>query len=140
MRRIATALSVHVSAGRIASATPKSGADLLAYDLWLRGQAHFLTYEPTGWQEASSLYRKIITPASGLCTGLLSLAQLQNTVHFVHPGIFRNEQTTQEALLYAAEATRLDPIASRAQLCLGRPMQMSGRFEQAALHHKLPTS
>ena len=137
VRRIATALSVHVSAGRIASATPKSGADLLAYDLWLRGQAHFLTYEPTGWQEASSLYRKIITQHPGFAPAYSSLAQLQNTVHFVHPGIFRNEQTTQEALLYAAEATRLDPIDSRAQLCLGWANAMSGRFEQAALHHKL---
>jgi len=137
VRRIATALNVHVSEGRMALVAPKAGSDLLAYDLWLRGQAHFLTYEPPGWRKASELYREIVTQHPRFAPAYSSLAQLQNTVHFVHPGVFRSAHAAGEALSLAAEATRLDPIDSRAQLCLGWANAMSGRYDQAAIHHRL---
>ena len=137
VRRIATALNVHVSAGRMALITPAENVDLQAYDLWLRGQAHFLTYEPAGWQKASGIFREIIANNPEFAPAHSSLAQLQNTIHFVHPGVFRDPARTVSALSYAREATRLDPIDSRGQLCLGWANAMSGRHEQADIHHKL---
>ena len=137
VRRIATALNVHVSEGRMALVASNVGSNLLAHDLWLRGQAHFLTYEPPGWRKASELYREIVAHHPRFAPAYSSLAQLQNTVHFVHPGVFRSAHAAGEALSLASEATRLDPIDSRAQLCLGWANAMSGRFDQAAVHHRL---
>jgi DNA-binding SARP family transcriptional activator/TolB-like protein len=137
VRRIATALNVHVSAGRMALIAPAQNIDLQAYDLWLRGQAHFLTYEPAGWQTASDIFREIIANSPDFAPAHSSLAQLQNTIHFVHPGVFRDHSRTESALSYAREATRLDPIDSRGQLCLGWANAMSGRHEQADIHHRL---
>ena len=116
---------------------PSRGRICLAYDLWLRGQAGFLTYEPLGWQDATRIFQEIISRYPGFAPAYSSLAQLQNTVHFVHPGTFRDADVTQQALSYAVTATRLDTMDSRAQLCLGWANAMSGRYEQAALHHRL---
>lgn len=137
VRRIAIALNVHVSVGRMALVAAKASPDALAYDLWLRGQAHFLTYEPDGWKKASELYGGLVAKYPEFGPAYSSMAQLKNTVHFVHPGLFRNAATTQQALDYAGEATRIDPMDSRAQLCLGWANAMSGRFEQASIHHRL---
>jgi tetratricopeptide (TPR) repeat protein len=83
------------------------------------------------------LYREIVAHHPGFAPAYSSLAQLQNTVHFVHPGVFRSAHAAGEALSLASEATRLDPIDSRAQLCLGWANAMSGRFDEAAVHHRL---
>ena len=112
-------------------------SDLRAYDLWLKGQAHFLTYEPLGWQKASEIFREIIARNPNYSPAYSSLAQLQNTIHFVHPGVRRSDERTREALSYARSSTRLDPIDSRAQLCLGWAHAMSGHHDQAMSHHAL---
>ena len=137
VQRIATALNIHVSLGRLALISPSASTDVLAYDLWLRGQAHFLTYEPAGWQKAAELYRECVARHPEFAPAYSSMAQLQNTVHFVHPGVFRTKRATEEALAFATEATHLDPMDSRARLCLGWAYSMSGRHDQAAVHHKL---
>jgi DNA-binding SARP family transcriptional activator/TolB-like protein len=137
VQRIATALNIHVSIGRLALTAPTVSTDTLAYDLWLRGQAQFLTYEPVGWQRAAELYRECVARHPQFAPAYSSMAQLQNTVHFVHPGVFRSKRATQEALTLATEATRLDPMDSRARLCLGWAYAMSDRHDQAAVHHKL---
>lgn len=137
VRRITTALNVHVSANRMALIAPRPDENLRAYDQWLRGQAYLLTYEPAGWQKASEIFGDIIVRTPSFSPAYSSLAQLQNTIHFVHPGVSRTNGRTEEALQYARSATRLDPIDSRAQLSLGWAHAMSGQHDQAATHHTL---
>ncbi len=137
VRRIAAALNIHVSAGRLAQIGPKSAGDLIAYDMWLRGQTQLSTLEPDGFEKADQLYRSIIAEHPTFAPAYSSLAQLHNAVHFVYPGRYRNPQTTAEALRFANEAVRLDPMDSRSQLCLGWANAMAGLHDQAAVHHKL---
>ena len=137
VRRIAAALNIHVSSGRLAEIGPRSGVDLLAYDMWLRGQTEQMPHTASGWSNAADLYRSIIAQHPTFAPAFSSLAQLQNAMHFVHPGLFRNVQTTEDALRFAMEAVRLDPMDSRSQLCLGWANAMAGRHDQAAVHHKL---
>ncbi|MFV0294944.1 MAG: hypothetical protein ACK5JT_02360, partial [Hyphomicrobiaceae bacterium] len=111
--------------------------DLIAYDLWLQGQTEFIPFEPEGYENATRLYRTLIAQHSHFAPAYSSLAQLQNSVHFIHPGVYRNEAMTQEALHFASEAARLDPMDSRSQLCLGWANAMAGRHDQAGVHHKL---
>ncbi len=137
MRRIATALNIHVSAGRLAHIGTKASTDLIAYDLWLRGQSEQLPHEPSGYRKAEALYRGIIAEHPTFAPAYSSLAQLQNSRHFISPGQVRDARTQAEALRLASESVRLDPMDSRSQLCLGWANAMVGLHDQAAVHHRL---
>ena len=62
MRRLATALNVHISAERTRRDWLSAvQSDLRAYDLWLQGHALLLNFAPTDWHEAERSFRKIIS-------------------------------------------------------------------------------
>lgn len=137
MRRLAAALKVNVSAERMSIISPKPDQGLKVFDTWLRGQALILSFDPKDWHRAAELFRAAISDAPGFAPAYSSLAQLQNTIHFVHPGIFRSTERTADALKYAREAARLDPVDSRAHLALGWAHAFASQHEQAAAHHEL---
>lgn len=137
VRKIASKLNVEVSAGRLAQMAPQANENLRAYDIWLRGQANMMTFDPLRWQEADGLFRSIIARHPDFGPAYSSLAQLQNTIHFVHPGVMRSMKRAEEALKYGRTATHLDPSDSRAQLSMGWAYAMSGQHDRAATHHAL---
>lgn len=137
MRRLAAALKVNVSAERMSIISPRPDEGLKVFDTWLRGQALILSFDPNEWHRAAELFRTAIREAPGFAPAHSSLAQLQNTIHFVHPGIFRSMERTADALSYAREAARLDPVDSRAHLALGWAHAFASQHEQAATHHEL---
>jgi hypothetical protein len=51
--------------------------------------------------------------------------------------VFRTAARTEQALAYAREATQLDPVDSRAQLCLGWAYATANQHDRAAMHHEL---
>ncbi len=136
VRRLATALNVHVSAGRLAALASKQeqGGDLLAFDLWLQGQTLLLNHNPTDWQRGSELIREVIKRMPNYSPAYCGLANAHNMMHISLPGIFRDAGRTGQALEYAREAVRLDPVNSRAQLCLGWSHAMSRRPDEAQIH------
>jgi DNA-binding SARP family transcriptional activator/TolB-like protein len=134
VRRITTALNVHLSAERLVSVAHRPPTDLNAYDVWLLGQATFLSFDPKSWEKARELFRQVIAQMPEFAPAYSSLAQLHNTDHIVRPGIFRDDALTQQALVYACEAARLDPIDSRSQLCLGWSHAMAKQYEQALIY------
>jgi DNA-binding SARP family transcriptional activator/TolB-like protein len=137
MRRLAAALKVNVSAERMSSISPRPDEGLKVFDTWLRGQALILSFDPKDWHRAAELFRSAIREAPSFAPAHSSLAQLQNTIHFVHPGIFRTMERATDALNYAREAARLDPVDSRSHLALGWAHAFASQHEQAAAHHEL---
>lgn len=133
VRRITTALNVHLSAERLVSIAHRPSGDLKAYDLWLLGQATFLSFDPNNWEKARNLFREVIAQMPNFAPAYSSLAQLNNSDHIVRPGVFRDLGRSEQSLTYAREAARLDPIDSRSQLCLGWSHAMVKQYEQAIL-------
>ena len=133
VRRITTALNVHLSAERLVSVAHRPPSDLKAYDLWLLGQATFLSFDPKNWERARELFRQVIAQIPDFAPAYSSLAQLNNSDHIVRPGVFRDTSRTHEAVAYAREAARLDPIDSRSQLCLGWSYAMAKQYDQAMI-------
>jgi DNA-binding SARP family transcriptional activator/TolB-like protein len=134
VRRITTALNVHLSAERLVAIAHRPPGDLRAYDLWLVGQATFLSFDPRNWEKARGLFREVIAQMPDFAPAYSSLAQLNNSDHIVKPGVFRDLRRAEQSLLYAREAARLDPIDSRSQLCLGWSYAAVKQYEQAMLH------
>ncbi len=137
VRHITTALNVHLSAGRLTTIVDRPPDNLQAYDLWLLGQATILSFDPKNWETARSLFQQVIEQMPTFAPAYSSLAQLYNSDHIVWPGVLRDAARSAQALMYAREATRLDPIDSRSQLCLGWSHAMVKQSEQAKIYISL---
>ena len=137
VRRITTALNVHLSAERLVAVAHCPPGDLKAYDVWLLGQATFLSFNAGSWEKARDLFRQVIAQTPDFAPAYSTLAQLNNTQHIAMPGILRDANRTAEALAYAREAARLDPLDSRSQLCLGWSHALLRQFEQATIFIRL---
>jgi tetratricopeptide (TPR) repeat protein len=123
-----------VSAERMNQITIGAGVDLRAYDIWLFGQATLLGFDQEKWDKAAELFRQVVRQRPDFAPAFSSLAQLNNSYHIVKPGVVRSAKRTQEALAYAHEAVRLDPLDSRSQLCLGWSLAMSRHYDQAMIY------
>ncbi len=137
VRRLATALNVHVSVNRLASIGEGRRHDLAMYDLWLKGQTMVLSFDPKSWHEAANLFSQILQTAPTFSPAYSSLAQLNNSIHLFHFGVFRSQERAGEAITLAQRAVRLDGVDSRAQLCLGWAYVMSNQYDKAGLHYAL---
>jgi DNA-binding SARP family transcriptional activator/tetratricopeptide (TPR) repeat protein len=137
VKRIAGTLNVYLSVGRIAATSQRADPHLRAYDRWLYGQSKLHAWDPAAFHEATKIFEEIIAESPNFSPAYSTLAQLQNTVHFVHPGVFREVRRTEQALNYAREAARIDPIDSRAQLSLGWAHAMARQHDLAEAHHEL---
>ncbi len=134
VQRMASALNVHISAGRLATIARRSAADLPAYDLWLRGQSTMLSFQSSDWHAAEQMFRDSIATTPSFGPAYSSLAQLQNSIHITHYGVLREQRRRDEALALAKEAVRLDPGDSRGHLALGWAHLMAHQHVQAVVH------
>jgi DNA-binding SARP family transcriptional activator len=137
VQRMASALNVHISASRLAAVAGRPEEDLMAHDLWLRGQAIKISFQAGDWHRAADLFRELIRQKPAFAPAYSSLAQLHNSVHVTHYGLMRDAARRVEGLRCAREAVRLDPTDSRSQLCLGWAYLMANQHDHAAVHYDL---
>jgi tetratricopeptide (TPR) repeat protein len=62
---------------------------------------------------------------------------MNNGVHFMQPGMFRDPEKLPRTLALAQKAVELDPRDSRAELCLGWAYAMCKRYTAAEIHMDL---
>ena len=134
VRRMALGLNVNVSAERLAQVSRNADTALDNYDRWLRGEGLIANYTEADWQHAAEIFRTIISEVPEFSPAYSSLARLYNSVHLVYPGIHRDREREQVTLDLAKTAARLDPIDSRAQLCLGWSYAMAKQYDQAEVN------
>jgi DNA-binding SARP family transcriptional activator len=137
VRRIATSLNVHVSAERLKRLAGDPDVSLDIHDQWLRAQSMVWSFSPEGWIRAAQLSREIIRQAPDFSPAYVILAQIDNAVHIVHPGVFRDRAKARQTLDLATTAVRLDPLDTRAHLCLGWACALANQFGQAQIHMEL---
>lgn len=137
VRRLSTALHVSLSAGRLDAVVAAPAGDQIAYDLWLQAQAVIRGFDLKGWRQAIGMMQEITERYPNFAPAYSSLAQLHNVIHIAMPGVFREAALTDQALQYARQAGRLDPIDSRSQLCLGWSYAMAMQPDQSETHARL---
>ncbi|MGL4323393.1 MAG: BTAD domain-containing putative transcriptional regulator [Beijerinckiaceae bacterium] len=137
VRRLANVLNVQISSGRMASTADAPSSNVSAYDLWLRAQAGTSSWDPARWQAALDEMKQLAHSHPGFAPAFSSAAQMLNSTQFVKIGKMRDAAQVQEAIAYATEATRIDPVDSRGHLALGWAYAMAGQHERAAVHHDL---
>lgn len=134
VRRIAVGLNIHLSASRLSRLSNEPIISPHIYDRWLRAQVMIKKFNQHDWMQAAKIFRTTISEAPSFSPAYSSLAQINTSVHFVHPGVFRTREREREALDFARQAVQLDPIDSRAQLALGWAHAMSGGYSNAEIH------
>ena len=93
VRRIAATLNVQLSTERLVRLAAEPDVSLEAYDLWLRGQSLIRYFSPDNWNRAAQLFAEGIRRAPDFSPLYSSLVQMNNAVHFVHPGLFRDPRS-----------------------------------------------
>ncbi len=137
VRRIAATLNVQMSTERLTRQAHVPDVSLEVYDTWLRGQSLIRYFSPDNWNRAATMLAEGIERAPGFSPLYSSLVQMNNGMHFVYPGMFRDPDKQARTLVLAQQAVQLDPRDSRAELCLGWSLAMNQRYTQAELHMDL---
>ncbi len=137
VRRIAGTMNAQVSTERLMRLAAEPDVSPDVYDCWLRGQEMIRFFGADQWNEAARLFAETIERAPNFSPPYSSLVQMNNAMHIVHPGIWRDAGKAARTLNLARRAADLDPLDSRAQLCLGWSLAMCGHYVQAAVHMHL---
>jgi tetratricopeptide (TPR) repeat protein len=134
MRRLTTSLSVQLSTERLMRLAGEPDVSLEIYDRWLRGQSMLARFDAESWARAVQLFTEGIRDAPTFSPCYSSLVQMNNVEHFAHPGVIRDLDKAARTLQLAKTAVQLDPVDSRAQLCLGWACIMLNRHTEAEAH------
>jgi tetratricopeptide (TPR) repeat protein len=137
VRRIAATLNVQLSTERLVRLSHMPDMSLEAYDIWLRGQMVINGYQAGEWNRVAQTLAQTIEREPSFSPLYSSLAQMNNVVLFVQPGLFRDEQKAQRTVALAQRAVALDPRDSRGELCLGWALAFCRRYSQAQLHMEI---
>ena len=137
VRRVAMSLNVQISIERLMRLAGEPDVSLEVYDQWLRGQSMLTSFNPDGWHRAEQIFRQAMADAPSFSSAYSSLAQMNNVVHIVRPGVLRDARKAAETLELARRAVALDPIDARAQLCLAWSLAMTKQYDLAAVNMDL---
>ncbi len=137
VRHIAVSLNLQISAARLNRLAAEPDVSLAAFDQWLRGQAMILRFSAQDWARAEALFSECIAQTPQFSPPYSGLVQMDNAVHIVHPGVRRERAREVRSLERARRAVQLDPMDSRAQLCLGWSLAMCNQHAQADVHMRL---
>ena len=140
VRRIAATLNVQVSFERLARLSHMSDVSLESYDVWLRSQWITRNFSAEEWNRAAEMITMSIEKAPTFSSLYSGLAQMNNAAHIMQPGTFRDPKKIARTLALAEKAVALDPLDSRAELCLGWALAMSERYAAAEIHMELACS
>lgn len=137
VRRLAMALNVHLSSERVRSLAAADEFSAGVQDQWLRGQELTFRWRPDALTEASDIFHQIINQAPTFAPAYCSLVQIANARHLIFPGVYRSPDVSGEALSLAKQAVNIDPLSSRAHLCLAWSHMLRQEFDQAEFRFDL---
>lgn len=132
--KVAVALNVYLSAGRLTNTVPEPIISASAHEEWLRGYQNMLVWDSVAERKAEVAFQRLVEGVPDYAPAYSSLATLLNTQHFKNVGTRRNTEDTLAALSLALKSVELDPLESRAQLALGFSYAMNEQFDLARLH------
>ena len=137
VKHLTMALNVNLSTERLVRLAGQPGLSLDIHDLWLRGQSAFLSFDPAQRRQANEAFAEVIRLAPNFSPAYSNMAQLINTEHIAFPGRLRSPANEQRALEMSRNAVQLDPVDSRAHLCMAWSFAMSRKYDQAVEHAHL---
>ena len=138
VRRMAATLNVQLSTERLVRMSHMPNVSAGSYDTWLRGQWVMRHFNAGEWNRAVRDVRAGDRAGAVLLAVLQRLgADEQSRCISCNPECSVILWRRREPLLVAQKAVTLDPLDSRAELCLGWALAMSRRYALAKIHMDL---
>ncbi|MBR0773597.1 hypothetical protein JQ625_02010 [Bradyrhizobium diazoefficiens] len=134
VQRTALSVNVYLSTERLTRVAAAPDVSLDIYDRWLRAQTIIGSFSAEHWRNSIAVLTEAINVAPNFSPCYSALVQLNNTEHLVFPGLFRDLKKARSTLELARTAVQLDPVDSRAQLCLGWSQAMLMQYSEASAH------
>ncbi len=135
--RMSAGLNIQVSAQQVAQHIVDPGISPDAYNLWLQGYQLIWSWNPSVRHKAELMFRQVIESCPDFAPAYSGLASIFSSRHMISPGLFPSQPLLEDAARLAQTAVALDPLDVRSQVALAWSNAMVGRYEQAALHHRL---
>ena len=94
-------MNVQLSTERLVRLSHVPDLSLEAYDTWLRGQTVIRDYNAGEWNRVAQMLGQAIERAPTFSPLYSSLAQMNNGVHILQPGMFRDPEKSERAVALA---------------------------------------
>lgn len=134
IKRLANALNVQVSSAQLSRIEEWRGIPRDLYDRWLNAYTKLMDYAVTEWDRSLDELRGVVAEAPDFSPGFRSLAQWENARHIARPGVRRSRERHLRTLDIAKRAVELDPVDSRAHLCLAWSLALVDQPADARAH------
>jgi DNA-binding SARP family transcriptional activator/TolB-like protein len=134
IRRLAATLNVHVSAERLRRILSQPEVAFTTYDNWLRAQSLVATFRAEDWRKGLKILRQAKRASPAFSPLYSASAQMGNIESVVFPGILTTSARVEQNIAEAKRAVQLDPLDSRAHLCLSWAYALRRDFDAATPH------
>lgn len=131
VRRMASALNIHVSADRLRRFSTSNAIPASHFDAWVKAQQLMQKWRDPEDNAAYELLSGIIRDLPTFGPAHSALAQHANGRHIVCPGNFRDSEMTLSAYRHASTARLIDPLDAKAHLSLGWTHALLSQFNEA---------
>lgn len=131
VRRMASALNIHISADRLRRFTTSNSIPASHFDAWVKAQQLMHRWRDSDDMAAYELLEGIVRDLPAFSPAHSALAQHANGRHIVNPGTFPDREVTLGAFRHASTARLLDPLDAKAHLCLAWTHALLGQFTEA---------
>ncbi|MFI5011937.1 MAG: BTAD domain-containing putative transcriptional regulator [Hyphomicrobiales bacterium] len=137
IRGLTSSLNVQLSTERLKRLAAQPDVSLETYDRWLRGHVLILRFDPDSWKRAETIFADATRDSPDFSPLHSSIVQMANTEHFAFPGLIRALAKAKATVERAKLAVQLDPVDSRAHLCLGWAHAFAHDYDEAAPHMEM---
>lgn len=131
VRRMASALNIHIAADRLRQFSASNAVPASHFDAWVKAQQLMHRWREPDDMAAYDLLAGIIRDLPTFSPAYSALAQHANGRHIVNPGTFRDAEQTLTAYRNASTARLLDPLDAKAHLSLSWSHALLGQFNEA---------
>lgn len=131
VRRMASALNIHIAADRLRQFSASNAVPSSHFDAWVKAQQLMHHWREPEDMAAYDLLSGIVRDLPTFSPAYSALAQHANGRHIVNPGTFRDAELTLTAYRHASTARLLDPLDAKAHLSLSWSHALLGQFNEA---------
>jgi len=135
--RLSASLNIYLTTQSIARQIVSHEMSTDTYQLWLQAYRLIWSWDPGQRNRAERMFRQVVLQCPTFAPAYSGLASIFNTEQIIYPGVVSRPERLEEAATLAQAAVRLDPLDVRSQIALAWSLNMTGRFDRAAHHHRL---
>ena len=133
-RNIALAINQSLTTDRIRTSLRLRPEDRDVFDKWAMCHNQNLNWTPSAASQVITTLKDIVDRTPDFNLAHSYLAEMQNKMHLVFPGLYRSQSSVDIAISHAKHALDLDPLDPHAHRVFAWAKMLNGDFDLALFH------